>query len=140
MLTRNETSKIVSDVKEKYFDNRFNELKNSLGVNNNTLKNFKSEIKSGLQKLEGKLDDEIKAMESDKKLPQQQITSLTQQNKETQQHYDELEQYYCRLCHRIDCVPKQNNKKIESIFKFLKSLIEEVSDLEIPEPAIDRTH
>ena len=140
MLTQNIKSKIVYDVKEKYFDKIFKDLKNSLGINNDTLENFKSQIKLGLQKLEGKLDNKIKAMESDKKLPQQQITSLTQQNKETQQHYDELEQYYCRLCHRIDCVPKRNNKKVEGIFKFLKSLIEDLPDLEIPEPAIDRAH
>ena len=140
MLTQNIKSKIVYDVKEKYFDKIFKDLKNSLGINNDTLENFKSQIKLGLQKLEGKLDNKIKAMESDKKLPQQQITSLTQQNKETQQDYDELEQYYCRLWHRIDCVPKQNNKNVEGIFKFLKSLIEDLPDLEIPEPAIDRAH
>ena len=38
---------MVYDVKElkEYFDKRFNELKNSLDVNNNALENFKSEIK-----------------------------------------------------------------------------------------------
>ena len=53
MLTRNQKSKMVGDVQElkEYFDKRFNELKNSLDVNNNTLGNFKSEIKSDLQKL-----------------------------------------------------------------------------------------
>ena len=54
MLTRNQKSKMVSDVKElkeEYFNKRFNELKNSLDVNNNTLENFKSEIKSDFQKL-----------------------------------------------------------------------------------------
>ena len=78
---------MVCDVKElkEYFDNRFNELKNSLDVNKNTLENFKSEIESDLQKLEDKIDNEIKALESDKKLLQQQITALAQQNKETQQ-------------------------------------------------------
>ena len=46
MLMRNQKSKMVYDVKElkEYFDKRFNELKNSLDVNNNTLENFKSEI------------------------------------------------------------------------------------------------
>ena len=52
MLTRNQKSKMVYDVKElkEYFDKRFNELKNSLKINNNTLENFKREIKSDLQK------------------------------------------------------------------------------------------
>ena len=47
MLTKNQKSKMVYDVKElkEYFDKRFNELKNSSDVNNNTLENFKSEIK-----------------------------------------------------------------------------------------------
>ena len=140
MLTRNQKSKMVYDVKElkEYFDKRFNELKNSLDVNN-TLENFKSEIKSDLQKLEDKIDNKIKALESDKKHLQQQVTALAQQNKETKQCYDELEQ--CRrLCLRIDSVPKQNNEKAEDAFKFVKGLIEEVPDLEIPEVLIDRAH
>ena len=85
---------MVYDVKElkEYFDKRFNELKNSLDVNN-TLENFKSEIKSDLQKLEDKIDNKIKALESDKKLLQQQVTALAQQDKETQQRHDEFEQY-----------------------------------------------
>ena len=89
MLTRNQKSKMVHDVKElkEYFDKRFNELKNSLNINNNALENFQSEIKSGLQKLEDKIDNKIKALESDKKLLQQQITALAQQNKETQQRF-----------------------------------------------------
>ena len=74
-------------------------------------------------------------MESDKKLLQQQVTALAQQNKETQQRYDELEQYGRRLCLRIDSVPKQNNEKVEDVFKF-----QEVPDLEIPEVVIDRAH
>ena len=50
MLTRNQKSKMVCDVTElkEYFDKRFSELKNTLEVNNNTLENFKSEIKSDL--------------------------------------------------------------------------------------------
>ena len=129
MLTRNQKSKMVCDVKElkEYFDNRFNELKNSLDVNKNTLENFKSEIESDLQKLEDKIDNKIKALESDKKLLQQQITALAQQNKETQKGDDELEQYGRRLCLRIDSVPKQNNEKAEDFFKFVKSLIERSS-------------
>ena len=80
MLTRNQKSKMVHDVKElkEYFDKRFNELKNSMDVNNNTLENFKNEIKSDLQKLEDKTDNKIKALESDKKLLQQQIIALAQ--------------------------------------------------------------
>ena len=142
MLTRNQKSKMVHDVKElkEYFDKRFKELKNSLNINNNALENFQSEIKSGLQKLEDKIDNKIKALESDKKLLQQQITALAQQNKETQQCYDELEQYGHKLYLRIDSVPKQNNKKAEDAFKFVKGLIEEVPDLEMPEVIIDRTH
>ena len=79
-------------------------------------------------------------MESDKKLIQQQVTALAQQNKETQQRYDELEQYGRRLCLRIDSVPKQNNEKGEDVFKFVKGLIQEVSGLETPEVVIDRAH
>ena len=79
-------------------------------------------------------------MESDKKLLQQQVTALAQQNKETQQRYDELEQYGRRLCLRIDSVPKQNNEKAEDVFKFVKGLIEEVPDLEIIKVVIDRAH
>ena len=142
MLTRNQKSKMVYDVKElkEYFDKRFNELKNSLDVNNNTLENFKSGIESDLQKLEDKTDNKIKVLESDKKLLQLQVTALAQQNKEAQQRYDELEQYGRRLCLRIDSVPKQNNEKAEDVFKFVKGLIEEVPDLEIPEVVIDRAH
>ena len=142
MLTRNQKSKMVYDVKElkEYFDKRFNELKNSLDVNNNTLENFKSEMKSDLQKLEDKIDNNIKALESDKKLLQQQVAALAQQNKETQQRYNELEQYGHRFCLRTDNVPKQNNEKAEDVFKFVKGLIQEFPDLEIPEVVIDRAH
>ena len=139
---RNQKSKMVYDVKElkEYFDKRFNELKNSLDVNNSTLENFKSEIKSDFQKLEDKIDNKIKALESDKKLFQQQITALAQQKKETHQRYYELEQCGRKLCLRIDRVPKQNNEKAENVFKFVKGLIEEVPDFEISEVVIDRAH
>ena len=85
---------MVYDVKEikEYFDKRFNELKTSFDVNNNTLQNFKSEIKLDLQKLKDKIDNKIKEFESDKKLLRQQITALAQQNKAIKQRYDELEQ------------------------------------------------
>ena len=79
-------------------------------------------------------------MESDKKFLQQQVTALAQQNKETQQRYDELEQYGRRLCLRIDSVPKQNNEKAEDVFKFSKRLNEEVPDLEMPEVVIDAAY
>ena len=80
MLLRNQKSKMVYDLKElkKYFDKRFNELKNSLDVNNNTLENFKSEMKLDMQKLEDKIDNKITALDSGKKLLQQQIAALTQ--------------------------------------------------------------
>ena len=65
---------------------------------------------------------------------------MAQQNKETQQHYDELEQCGRRLCLRIDSVPKQNNEKAEDVFKFVKELIEVVPDPEIPEVVINRAH
>ena len=93
-----------------------------------------------MQKLKDKIDDKVKALESDKKLLQQQVTALAQQNKETQQRYDELEQYGRRLCLRIDSVSKQINEKVEDVFKFVKGLFEEVPDLEIPEIVIDRAH
>ena len=85
---------MVYDVKEikEYFDKRFNELKTSFDVNNNTLQTFKSEIKLDLQKLKDKIDNKIKEFESDKKLLRQQITALAQQNKAIKQRYDELEQ------------------------------------------------
>ena len=76
-------------------------------------------------------------MESDKKLLQQQVTALAQQNKETQQRYDELKQCGHRFCLRIDSVPKQNNEKAEDVFQFVKRLNEEVPDLEMPEVVID---
>ena len=56
------------------------------------------------------------------------------------QCYDELEQYGRRLCLRIDSVPKQNNDKAEDVFKFVKGVIDEVPDLEIPKVVIDRAH
>ena len=89
-----------------------------MDFNNNPLENFKSEIKSDLQKLEDKINNKIKALESNNKLLQQQVTALAQQNEETQQYYDDLEQYGRRLCLRIDSVPKQNNQKAEDVVKY----------------------
>ena len=77
-------------------------------------------------------------MESGKKLLPQQIATLRKQNRETQQHYDELEQYSRRVCLGADSVPKQNNEKVEDVLKFFKGQIEEVPDFEIPEAVIDR--
>ena len=68
-------------------------------------------------------------MESDKKSLQQQITSLAQQNKETQQRCDKLEQYGRGHYSRIDSIPKQNNEKAAGFFEFVKVLIEEVLHL-----------
>ena len=79
-----------------------------------------------LQKLEYKIDNKIKTLKSDKKLLQQQIIALTQQNKEIQHRYDGLEQYGCRLCLRIDSIPKQDNEKSDDVFKFVKGQIGEV--------------
>ena len=56
---------------------RFNELKKLLDVNNNTLENFKSEIKLKLQKLEDKTDNKIK------ETPSAANSSLAKQNKKT---------------------------------------------------------
>ena len=99
----------VKELKE-YFDKRFNKLKNSSDFSNNTLENFKSEIKSDLQKSEDKINNKIKALESDNKLLQQQVTTLAQQNEETQQYCDDLEQCGRRLCLRIDSVPRITKK------------------------------
>ena len=135
MLTRNPKSKMVYDVIElkEYFDKRFND--------HYALENFKSEIISDLQKVEDKIDNKFKTLESDKKILQQHVGALAQQNKKTQQRYDELEQYDRRFCLRIDSIPKQNNKKAEDVFKFVKDLIEEVPDLEIlQETVINRAH
>ena len=126
MLTRNQKSQL-----KDHFNKRFNELKSSLDVNKNTLENFVIEIKSDLQNLEDKIDN---------KILKQQVTALAQQNKETQQRYDELEHCGCRLCLIIDSVPKQNNEKAEDVFKLVNGLIEKVSDLEIREVVIDRAH
>ena len=73
---------------KEYFDKKFNELKNSLDVNNNTHENFQGGIKLYLQKLANKLDNTIKALESDKKLLPQQITALPLQNKKTQPNWN----------------------------------------------------
>ena len=51
-----------------------------------------------------------------------------------------MEQYSSRLCLSNYSVPKQNNEKAEEVLKFVKGLIEEVPDLEIPEVVIDRAH
>ena len=74
MLRRNQKSKMVYDVKElkEYFDKRFNELKPE---------NFKSEVKSDQQNLEDKINNKIKALESDKKLLQQHVTALHNKTK-----------------------------------------------------------
>ena len=68
------------------------------------------------------------------------VIIMAQQNRETQQSYDELEQYGRRLWLRNDSVPKQNNEKTEEVFRFVKGLIEKVPDLEIPEVVVDRAH
>ena len=86
-----------------------------------TVGNFKSGIKVHLQKLEDKIGNKIKALESDKKSLQQQITAMAQQSKETQQHYDKLEQDGHRFSIQIDSVPKQNNEKTEDVFKTCKN-------------------
>ena len=51
-----------------------------------------------------------------------------------------MEQYGRILCLRIDSVPKQNNEETKDVFKFVKDLIQEVPDLEIPEVVIGRAH
>ena len=79
-----------------------------------------------LQKLEDKIGNKIKTLKSDNKLLQQQMTALTQQNKEIQHRYDRLEQYGRRLCLRIDSIPKQDNEKPDDVFKFVKGQIGEV--------------
>ena len=104
------------------------------------MKTLKVRLISDLQKLEDKRDDKIKVFKSDYKLLQQQITALTQQNKETQQHYDVMEQYCCRLSLMTDSVPKENNEKAEDVFKFVKGLTEGVLHLEILKVVIYRTH
>ena len=57
------------------------------------------------------------------------MTSLAQQNKETQQRCDKLEQYGRGHYNRIDSIPKQNNEKAAGFFEFVKVLIEEVLHL-----------
>ena len=129
MLTQNQKSKMICDVKKlkEYFDKRFNELKNSLDVNNTTLENFKSEIKSDLQKLENKIDNKIKVLESDKKLLQQQITALAQQIGPVADCALGLIVFLNRIM-----------KIFEDVLKFIEGRIEEIPDLEIPEAVIEK--
>ena len=65
---------------------------------------------------------------------------MAQKNKESQQCNNELEQYSRRLRLRIDSFPKQNNEKAEDVFKFVKGLVKEFLDLEIPKTVTDRAH
>ena len=51
-----------------------------------------------------------------------------------------MEKYNRRLRARIDIVPKQHNEKAEDVFKFVKDLVEEFPDLELPEVVTDRAH
>ena len=51
-----------------------------------------------------------------------------------------MEQYGRTLYLSTDTVPKQNNEKAEDVFKFVKGMIEEVTDFEIREVLIDRAH
>ena len=106
---------------KKHFDKKFIELQKSMDVNKNTLENFKSGIKVDLQKLEDKIGNKIKALESNKKSLQQQITAMAKQSKETQQRYEKLEQDGHRFSTQIDSVPKQNNQKTEDVFKACKN-------------------
>ena len=106
---------------KKHFDKKFIELQKSMDVNKNTLENFKSGIKVDLQKLEDKIGNKIKALESNKKSLQQQITAMAKQSKETQQRYEKLEQDGHRFSTQIDSVPKQNNQKTEDVFKTCKN-------------------
>ena len=106
---------------KKHFDKKFIELQKSMDVNKNTLENFKSGIKVDLQKLEDKIGNKIKALESNKKSLQQQITAMAKQSKETQKRYDKLEQDGHRFSIQIDSVPKQNNQKTEDVFKTCKN-------------------
>ena len=106
---------------KKHFDKKFIELQKSMDVNKNTLENFKSGIKVDLQKLEDKIGNKIKALESNKKSLQQQVTAMAKQSKETQQRYEKLEQDGHRFSTQIDSVPKQNNQKTEDVFKTCKN-------------------
>ena len=105
---------MVYDVKElkEYFDKRFNELKTHWTLITTHLITLKVRLNQICKNQKMKQIKKIKALESGKKLLQQQVTPLAQQNKETQQRYDELEQQGHRLCLRIDSVPKQNNEKV----------------------------
>ena len=71
---------------------------------------------------------------------QETPSAEAQQSKENQYCYDELEKYNRRLRPRIDIVPKQHNEKAEDVFKFVKDLVEEFPDLELPEVVTDRAH
>ena len=92
---------MICDVKKlkEYFDKRFNELKNSLDVNNITLANFKSEIKQTCK------NQKIKQIIKSKYWSRQETPSAANNSTGTTNWARR------KLCFRIDSFPKQNSEK-----------------------------
>ena len=68
-----------------------------------------------------------------------QIEELRKLNTKNKDEHEELEQYGCRLCLRIDGVPVEKGESSKGVLKKVTSVCEE-TNLDIADVAIDSAH
>ena len=127
---------------KKHFDKKFIELQKSMDVNKNTLESFKSGIKVDLQKLEDKIGNKIKALESDKKSLQHQIQQWQNKIKKPSNAMISWNRMVIGSPFRLIVFLNRITKKLKTSLKLVKMLRckKDISELEMPEAVIETAH
>ena len=127
---------------KKHFDKKFIELQKSMDVNKNTLENFKNGIKVYLQKLEDKIGNKIKALESDKKSLQHQIQQWHNKVKKPSNAMISWNRMVTGSPFRLIVFLNRITKKLKTSSKLVKMLRckKDISEHEMPEAVIETAH
>ena len=105
-----------------------------------TVGNFKSGIKVDLRKLEDKVGNKIKALESDKKSLQHQIQQWHNKAKKPSNAMISWNRMVTGSPFRLIVFLNRITKKLKTSSKLVKMLRKDISELKMPEAVIETAH
>ena len=120
-----------------YMDKKFEELKDLFITNlkDDLMCEFKNEMKTFI----GKVNDKIEKLDSTVSMFQTHVNLLKQQNDDLMLKFDDTEQYWHRLCLRIDGILCEDTETADDVLDKVKEQFTE-AEVSIPEEVIDRAH
>ena len=118
-----------------YFNAKMSEQEENLTkVFNNVLNGL---LKETTKQIQNEIKSHCKHLESENQMLKHQVSELKRLNISNQKNHEELEQYYRRVCLRLDGVPlsQETNESSNDVLDSVKSLFKE-TEVDIPKSVI----